>query len=79
MKTFEIFDVNKPLMVENELIQANTPIEATRKYMQSIDKYIGRKIKRSASNSVILSATQIIIRDGQKYRTHKPTQWYEIV
>lgn len=78
-KIFEIFDVNKPLMVSNELIEANTPIEAARKYMQSVSAYKGRNIKRSSSNYVELSATEIILINGEKFRSSKPTQWYKIM
>ena len=74
MKTFEIFDVNKPLLEKNIIIQAKTHIEAAKKYC--IDKY--NKIpKRSGSNYVQISVFEIINCDGTQFRKGNII-WYEL-
>jgi hypothetical protein len=79
MKKFEIFDVNAPFFDANTIIEANTPIEAARKYLKSKERYKGFDIKRSASDNVPISSREIVFRDGVMYRLHRPTQWYELV
>lgn len=76
MKHFVIFDVNKPLMDMNKTISATSPINAVKQYLK--DEGINKIPKRSGSNYVAISAKEIIIRDGQKYYSGKPTQWYEL-
>jgi len=76
MKQFVIFDVNKPLMDMNKIVSAISPINAVKSYLK--DEGINKIPKRSGSNYVQISAKEIIERDGQKYYTHKPVQWYEL-
>lgn len=77
MKNFVIFDVNRPIMADNVLTVAKTPIEAVKKYMK--ENQIEGTPKRSGSNHVRLSCKEYIVRDGVRYYSHKPTQWYEVV
>jgi len=76
MKNFVIFDVNRPILEADALTTANTPIEAVKKYLKGNN--IAGTPKRSGSNYVTISCREFVLRDGVKYYTHKPTQWYEI-
>lgn len=76
MKHFVIFDVSRPILEENQILTAKTPIDAVKNYLKAAG--IAKKPKRSGSNYVQISAKEIVIKDGQKYYAGKPTQWYEL-
>lgn len=77
MKNFVIFDVNRPILEADAIRTAKTPIDAAKAYLK--ENNINGRPKRSASNCVTISVREFVIRDGVKYYTRKPTQWYEIV
>ena len=76
MKTYEIFDVNRPLMDANVLTSGISPIDAARRYLKSIG--VERQPKRSGDNYVQISAREYITRNGTKYYKGN-TQWYELI
>jgi hypothetical protein len=75
MKTFEIFNVNSPLMSKNELISAESPINAIKDYLRN--KNINLKPKKSGSNYVQVSAREVIENNGRMYYKGN-VQWYEL-
>ena len=77
MKHFVIFDVTRPIMEENKILTADSPINAVKDYLKTAG--IDKKPKRSGSNYVTIKAQEIVIRDGQKYYAGKPSQWYELI
>ena len=76
MNNYVIFDVNRPILEADAIRMAKTPIDAAKAYMK--ENGIAGTPKRSASNYVTLSVREFVTRDGVKYYSHKPTQWYEI-
>ena len=76
MKTYEIFDVNRPLMDANVLISGTSPVDAARRYLKSIG--VERQPKRSGDNYVQISAREYITSNGTKYYKGN-TQWYELI
>ena len=77
MKTYNIFNVNAPLLAANEKVQGSSPINAVKSYLK--EKGIKATPKRSGSNYVQISAQEIYYRDGKWYYANKPQQWYELV
>lgn len=75
MKTFEIFDVNRPILEVNKFICSDSPINAVKKYISNMG--INLKPVRSGSNYVQISAREVITRNGEKYYKGN-IQWYEL-
>ena len=81
MKTFEIYSAidNRPLMEENDIVQAETGRKALDKYLKQIG--FKGKVKVSASNTVHFKTTPVVIENGKRYidrRNGQRSVWYQI-
>jgi len=78
MKTFAIFDINKPLMSDYPVINAKTGSEAIKQYCKQ--NYPDKKPKCSGSNYVQLSTQECTFNDGKMYILgYKRQTWYELI
>ncbi len=78
MKTYLIFDVNKPIMSDNITIQGSSNADAARRYVK--EQYPDKQIKCSACNFVQLSAQECRIEEGKIYRLGwKRTTWFKFI
>ena len=78
MKTFLIFDVNKPLMSDYPIVNGGTGAEAIKKYCK--EHYPNSKPKCSGSNFVQLSIQECVIENGKPMILGwKRKSWYELI
>lgn len=78
MKTFVIFDVNRPLMEDHAIIEAKSGALAIKQYCKS--RYPNRIAKCSGSNYVQLSVREGRM-DGDRLmlRGRGRQTWYELI
>ena len=73
MERYSIYDVNKPLFDDDEIIYAKNATEAVKKYMKNNN--IEGSIKRDGSNYVRFKATKTKIINDKTYKTGRSI-WY---
>ena len=76
MKTYRIFDTEKSLLSQGCIISAKRPIDAMNEYCKV--NHPDFFPKRSGGNDVRLSATEVVIQDGNIYLAGKATIWYKL-
>ena len=75
---YSIFDVTMPIMEANKEIQADSPKDAVKSYLNSIGEPF-TKIVVDGSNYARIKAEPFYIKEGTKYRSRKKkSMWYSI-
>ncbi len=75
---YSIFDVTMPIMEANKEIQADSPKDAVKSYLNSIGEPF-TKIVVDGSNYARIKAEPFYIKEGTKYRSSKKkSMWYSI-
>ena len=77
MKTYQIYDgENSSLLDDHPIIEAETGKEAIEEYLKKTNR--NYKLKMSAGNDVLFSATPFVEKGGMRYKNGNSV-WYKKV